>query len=148
MKALRENRFATAALLATLAVLGSALPSAWSAEPLKAPVPPSPFIRVIYRYADTMIEHGRDTYGLEKTGLFLSALDRATLAPLTNRPPAPRGIREGDRVGSKDSPLAGANLQHDENLLRLLYTLSELSSKPKYREAADAALKWFFNNTA
>jgi hypothetical protein len=33
-------------------------------------------------------------------------------------------------------------------LLRLLYTLSELSSKPKYRDAADAALKWFLDNTA
>ena len=117
------------------------------AEPPKASVPPSPFLPVVYRYADAMLEKGRDTYGPQKTGLFLSALDRATLAPLTNRPAAPAGIREGDRVGVKDGPLVGANLQHDENLLRLLSTLSELSSKPKYREAADAALKWSLENT-
>ena len=108
------------------------------AEPPKAPVPPSPFLPVVYRYADAMLEKGRDTYGPQKTGLLLSALDRATFAPLTNRPTVLSLTRPGKP--------AGANLQHDENLLRLLYTLSELSSKPKYREAADAELKWILEN--
>jgi len=141
MRITRKNQ-----LFGMLAVFVTALASVSAAEPPKAPVPSSPFISVIYRYADTMIERGRDTYGPMKTGLFLSALDRFTLTPLTNRPPAPHGIRESDRVASKDGPLVGASLHHDENLLRLLYTLSELSSKPKYREAADAELKWFFSD--
>jgi hypothetical protein len=118
------------------------------AEVPKAPVPPSPFLPVIYRYADALLEHGRDIFGSQKTGLFLSALDRVTLAPLTNRPPAPAGVREGDRAGSPSGPLTGANPQHDENLLRLLYTLSGLSSQAKYRDAADAELKWFLQNAA
>lgn len=95
----------------------------------KAPVPKSPFVTVVYRYADAMLEHGRDTYGPQKTGLLLSALDRTTLAPLTNRPAAPAGVREEERAGAKEGPLTGANPQHDENLLRLLYMLSELSGK-------------------
>jgi hypothetical protein len=33
-----------------------------------------------------------------------------------------------------------------QNDLRLLYTLSELSNKPVYREAADAHLKWLLQN--
>jgi hypothetical protein len=78
--------------------------------------------------------------------LFLSALDRNTLAPLTNRPAAPEGVRESDRVGVKDGPLAGSNPYHDENLLRVLSTLTDLSSKPHYRAAADAELKWFAEN--
>jgi hypothetical protein len=118
------------------------------AEVPKAPVPPSPFLPVVYRYADAMLERGRDLYGPQKTGLFLSALDRAALAPLTNRPPAPAGIREGDRVGAKGGPLTGANPQHDENLLRLLYTLSGLSGRATYRDAADTELKWFLQNAA
>jgi len=130
-----------------LAVMGF-VGAAQGGEIPKAPVPPSPFLPVVYRYADAMLERGRDTYGPQKSGLFLSALDRTTLAPLTNRPAAPSGVREGDRVGAKGGPLVGANPQHDENLLRLLYTLSELSSKSKYRDAADAALKWFLDNTA
>jgi hypothetical protein len=123
-----------------------ALTTAFAAEPPKAPVPKSPFMPLVYGYADAMLKSGRDNYGPQKTGLFLSALDRKTLAPLTNRPTAPTGIREGDRVGAKDAALTGANLHHDENLLRLLYTLSELSTKPHYRAAADAELKWFLEN--
>jgi hypothetical protein len=122
------------------------VPPGFAAEIPKAPVPKSPYIAVVYRYADTMLEKGRDTYGPEKTGLFLSALDRTTLAPLTNRPNAPEGIRGGDRVGGTDGPLVGANPQHDENLLRLLYLLSELTTKPKYRDAANGGLKWFLQN--
>src|SRR5437762_2471301 len=112
----------------------------------KAPVPQSPFIRVVYGYADAMLKNGRDNYGPQKTGLFLSALDRNTMAPLTNLPVAPKGIPSGDRAGSASGPLVGANPQHDENFLRLLYTLSELSGKPHYRAAADAELKWFLEN--
>ena len=56
-------------------------------------IPASPFISAVYKYADAMVEHGRDTYGPQKTGLFLSALDRQTLKPLTSRPPAPAGVR-------------------------------------------------------
>ena len=121
-------------------------PGLFGAQAPKAPVPKSPYLPVIYHYADTLLERGRDNFGPQKTGLFLSALDRMTLAPLTNRPAAPEGVREADRVGSQDQALTGANLQHDENLLRLLYMLSELSGKSKYREAADAALKWFIQN--
>ncbi len=119
-----------------------------AAELPKAPVPPSPFLPLIYRYVDAMLEHGRDNYGPQKTGLFLSALDRAAVAPLTNRPPAPAGIRESDRVGRKGGLLRGANPQHDQNLLRLLYTLTDLSQNRKYREAADTELKWFLQNAA
>jgi len=94
----------------------------------RVPVPKAPYIAIVYRYADTMIEKGRDTYGTQKTGLLLSALDRNTFAPLPNLP--------------------AANPQHDENLLRLFYTLSELTTKPVYREAADAELKWLLQNAA
>jgi hypothetical protein len=119
-----------------------------AADVPKAPVPQSPYIAVVYRYADAMLEKGRDTYGPQKTSLFLSALDRVSMSPLTNRPTPPTGVREGDRVGAKGAALTGANPQHDENFLRLLYTLSELSAKPKYRDAADVELRWFLQNAA
>jgi hypothetical protein len=125
-------------------LIGSSSPGA---EPPKAPVPKSPYIAVVYRYADTMLERGRDTDGPRKTGLFLSALDRTTMSALTNRPAAPEGVHEKDRVGSGDGPLTGSNPQHDQNLLRIMYTLSELSAKPKYRQVADGELKWFLQNT-
>jgi hypothetical protein len=112
------------------------------------PVPPSPYLPHVYRYADARLKHGRDNFGPQKTGLFLSALDRKTLAPLTDRPAAPEGVDESLRAGPPDGPLVGANPQHDQNFLRLLYTLSELSFKPTYRDAADAELKWFLENSS
>src|SRR4051794_40634685 len=67
------------------------------------------YIDIVRRYADTMIERGRDSYGPVKSGLLLSALDRTTLAPLTIRPAPPAGIRRGDRSGQPWSALTGAN---------------------------------------
>ena len=125
-------------LLFGAALAAATLPAAFSAEVPKAPVPVSPFIKVVYGYADAMLKHGRD-----KSGLFFSALDRNTLAPLTNRSVAPEGVPATDRVGTNGAALAGSNPYHDENLLRLLSTLSDLSAKPHYRAAADAELKWF-----
>lgn len=71
-----------------------------AAEVPKAPVPKSPYLPVIYKDADELLER------------------RAT------------------------------NLLQQQNLLRVLYTLSELSAKPVYRDAADAELKAFLANAS
>ncbi|KPK50082.1 MAG: hypothetical protein AMK72_03045 [Planctomycetes bacterium SM23_25] len=105
------------------------------------------FLDVVRRYADTMIEHGRDTYGPQKSGLLLSALDRLRLKPLEIRPAPPGGIRRGDRTGLPWRRLTGANPQLDQNLLRVLYVLSEITANPRYREVADQEIRWFFKNT-
>ena len=102
------------------------LPVAAGAQP--KPVPRSPYLPLVYRYADTMLQRGRDGHGPHKTDLLLSTLDRTTLAPLTDRPLAdPHG---------------------DQNLLRVLHTLSDLSGKPAYRAAADAELAWFLEDAS
>jgi hypothetical protein len=105
------------------------------------------FLRVVRKYADTMIERGRDMYGPQKSGLFLSALDRMTLTPLTLRPTAPGGIRRGDRSGRAWTAMNGANPHLDQNLLRIFYALSEITGDKRYAQAADEELTWFFNNT-
>ncbi|HKX63584.1 MAG TPA: hypothetical protein VJS65_17130 [Verrucomicrobiae bacterium] len=102
------------------------LPAAFAADPPKAPVPKSPYIAVVYRYADTLLEKGRDN-----SGSFFSAIDRTTLTALTN-----------------DAASGSINPQHDENLLRLLYFLTELTTKAKYREAADRCLRTFLKATS
>lgn len=129
------------ALYAWCLSIGAAAETTRGEEP-----PSSPFLGIVYRYADTMLQNGRDKHGPVATGLFLSALDRSNLAPLTTRPAPPAGIRREDRVGLAWKPLIGANPQHDENLLRVLYTLSELSGKSVYRDAADAELAWFLHD--
>lgn len=105
------------------------------------------FLSVVRRYADTMVEHGRDTYGPQKSGLLLSALDRMRLLPLTVRPAAPGGVRRGDRPGRAWTAMNGANPQLDQNLLRIFYTLTEITGEPRYAKVADEELAWFFRNT-
>jgi len=107
----------------------------------------SNFLEVVRRYADTMLERGRDSYGPQKSRLFLSAFDRTTLAPLKVRPAPPGGIRRGDRPGRAWVEMNGANPMLDQNLLRVLYTLSEITGESRYARAADEELTWFFKNT-
>lgn len=105
------------------------------------------FLQVVCSYADAMLAHGRDTYGPQKSGLFLSALDRMTLKPLDVRPAPPGGIRRGDRPGRAWSAMNGANPQLDQNFLRVLYILTELTGDHRYAGAANQELKWFLENT-
>jgi hypothetical protein len=58
------------------------------------------YLDVVRKYADTIIEKGRDTYGPIHSGLILSALDRTTLQPLTTRPAAPAGVELSGRTRS------------------------------------------------
>ena len=104
-------------------------------------------LAVVRRYADTMIERGRDTYGSQKSGLLLSALDRTTLGLLQVRPAPPGGIRRGDRPGRPWVEMNGANPMLDQNLLRVFYTLSEITGDARYAKVADEELTWFFNHT-
>src|SRR5207249_6996172 len=105
------------------------------------------WLDLVRRYADTMIERGRDTYGPQKSGLLLSALDRTTLAPLQVRPAPPGGIRRGDRPGRAWVEMNGANPMLDQNLLRVFYTLTEITGDGGYSKVAGEELTWFFNNT-
>jgi hypothetical protein len=114
---------------------------------LATPLAAADFLQVVRRYADTMIEKGRDTYGPQKSGLLLSALDRLTLAPLTVRPAPPGGIRRGDRPGRAWSAMNGSNPQLDQNLLRTFLTLTEITGDPRYAKVVDEELKWFLENT-
>ena len=111
---------------ASVLVLGFALASCG------APAPSPNFLEVVRRYADTMIERGRDTYGPQKSGLLLSAFDRTTLQPLTVRPAPPAGIRRGDRPGRAWVEMNGANPMLDENLLRVCYSLTEITGDSRY----------------
>jgi hypothetical protein len=94
-----------------------------------------------------MIERGRDTYGPQQSGLLLSALDRTTLGLLQVRPAPPGGIRRGDRPGRPWVEMNGANPMLDQNLLRVFYTLSEITGEARYAKVADEELRWFFNHT-
>ncbi len=99
------------------------------------------YLTLVRRYADTMLEQAAGKRGPVNAPLFGSCLDRQTAYFLAQPPPAPGGIRTGDRVC-----LAGSNPQHDQGLYLLLYRLSEVTGEPRYAAAADAALQWFLTH--
>jgi len=92
-------------------------------------------------YATALIEHGRDTYGSEKSPLFASALDRYTM-----KLPNKDSIGKIDGVRVRDRSLSGANMIHDIDLFRLLYDMSMETGDNKYAQEADEAIKFFFHN--
>ena len=106
------------------------------------------YLKMVRDYADAMLEQGRDVYGTQHSPLFAEALDRKTgrllegdaLQQVAGLPFDQWGIRPHDRM------LAGANPQHCENLYQILYALSTLTGEPRYAEAADQSLQFFFTH--
>lgn len=97
------------------------------------------YLKAVISYADTLVKHGRDTYGSAKSPVFVAGgLDLKT-CEFVRRPLKGQGIREGDRA-------YGANPHHDLNFYQILYALTELTGDRKYAQQADQALKWFFQN--
>ena len=109
--------------------------------PAKGGVGPN-YLKTVRKYADTMLEQGRDRYGPQHSPLFASALDRSTLSMLQieGKPERMQGIRNGDRA------LKGSNPMHDQDLYQVLYALTEITGDKRYAKEADKALKWFFEN--
>ncbi len=120
------------------------LPGGAAAAERKAP----DYLEVVRAYADALIDHGRDRYGPVRSPLFATTLDRRTLrlcegdrlAEVKDIPREGWGIRPHDRMPT------GANSQHHQNLYQVLYALTEVTGEPRYAEAADAALAWFFRH--
>ena len=88
------------------------------------------------RFADTVLEHGRDTYGPKHTPLFVSQLDIDT----KQIPPATTQLYgRGSRGGA--GPTTN-NLEFDSGLVRLLDALSRLTGEKKYSDAARGYLSY------
>jgi len=97
------------------------------------------YLKAVIDYADTLIAHGRDTYGSVKSPVFIAGGLDLKSNEFVRRQLKGQGIREGDRA-------YGANPHHDLNFYQLLYALTKLTGDKKYARQADKALKWFFEN--
>jgi hypothetical protein len=104
--------------------------------PDTTPVDKGDLLAVVKRYADVMISRGRDTYGTS-TPLFASALNRSTCRLIPNDATFPVGIRD------QDISRRGENVQHNENLYRLLYGLTDATGGTGYATEADKSLTHF-----
>jgi len=85
------------------------------------------YVKAVRTFADTILEHGRDTYGNQHTPLFVDGLHVETLKPATWR--------------WQEQTWVLSNFGSQQPLLRTLDGLTALTGEPKYRRAAEDAAR-------
>ncbi len=86
------------------------------------------YISAVRQFADTLIQHGRDTYGEKQTPLFVDGLHVETLKPV---------------VWKKDGESwILCNFASQQPLMRLLDSLTILTGDKEYRKAAEDATNY------
>ena len=111
------------------------------------PTPPTDRDRMaaVVQFAETVLEHGRDTYGEKHTPLIPDYLEVNTLkAP--EKMYITRLGGPGPRSKQPFQPVISSNLAHQANLSRFLVGLSNLTGDPKYKEAYKECLRYYFQH--
>jgi hypothetical protein len=92
----------------------------------------------------TLIAHGRDEYGPEKSPLFMAILDAETQR--SPRDPMELGslVRLEDRIHRRAE--RGSNLWYDQALLQCLFQMSVLTGNDRFARAADEYVDYFFRH--
>jgi len=117
-----------------LAVLGVA---ALACSPLDAAE--SQYLQVVRTFADNVLKYGKDVYGPEHTPLFVDGINIDTHEPAVWKLPAEKA--EQYRM---PRTWVMSNLASQQNLFRVLVSLTELTGDPKYKEAAAEAIRYAF----
>jgi len=98
----------------------------------------------VKRSIDTLIEHGRDDYGLTKTPLIMTLLDTAALRSLSEPAQMDADIRLEGRIHRRGEQ--GSNLWYNQALIKAVRRLSGISNEKKYDQAADDFTRHFLQN--
>ena len=96
------------------------------------------FLKAAGLFADTAIKFGRDRYSGKNMPLFADCLHTYHLM-------APRS-KTSYRSGTEPKPTVWCFFQNQQNLMRLLASLSQLTGDSKYVQAAAEAADYMFNN--
>ena len=96
------------------------------------------FLKAACLFADTAIRHGRDRYSGREMPLFADCLHVDHLQ-------APRAMTS-HRTGTEPEPTVWSFFQNQQNLMRLLASLSQFTGDSKYVRAAGAAAEYMFEN--
>ncbi|MBB22684.1 MAG: hypothetical protein CMN04_07350 [Roseibacillus sp.] len=98
-------------------------------------------------YAATVLKHGRDTYGMKHSPLFVDALEVSTM-----KAPEKMYIHRlggpGPRSKQPFQPVISSNLAYQGNLMRFLVGISNLTGDGRYRDAYKESLRYCFKHYA
>lgn len=102
-------------------------------------------MHALIQYAETIIKHGRDTYGEKHTPLFTDYLEVNTL-----KAPEKMYIHRlggpGPRSKQPFQPVISSNLAYQGNLMRFLVGISELTRDSRYKNAYKECIRYYFAN--
>ena len=87
-----------------------------------------PYLDAARKFADAALQHGRDTYGKEKTPLFVDGLQAESLEPA--------------RWPFRGEVWILSNFASQQPLMRLLDGLTAITGEEKYRKAAEDAARY------
>ena len=96
------------------------------------------FLKAASLFADTAIQDGRDRYSGKDMPLFADCLHIDHLK-------APRSMTS-HRTGTEPKPTVWSFFQNQQNLMRLLASLSQFTGDGTYIRAAGEAAEYMFNN--
>jgi len=86
------------------------------------------YVEAVRSFADTILNHGRDVYGKEKTPLFVDGLNAETLAPV--------------KWECRGQTWVLSNFASQQPFVRLLDGLTGITGEEKYRRAAEEATRY------
>ena len=96
-------------------------------------------------YGETLLKHGRDTYGKKNTPLFSDYLEVNTL-----KAPEKMYIHRlggpGPRSKQPFQPVISSNLAYQGNLMRFLVGLSNITNNDSFKEAYKECISYHFKN--
>jgi hypothetical protein len=123
-----SRRLALALLFASTAMLAPAADA------------PAGYQAIVRRFADTLLEKGRDVHGSRKTALWCSVINLDDWSVPREAKEVP--LRKGDRP--QDRAVGGCNLHQDVSTLHVFRTLSALTGDPRYAQAVQDYVRDFF----
>ncbi|MFC1765376.1 ankyrin repeat domain-containing protein, partial [Planctomycetota bacterium] len=101
----------------------------------------SKYLQAVREFADNVLKYGRDTYGPKHTPLFVDGLNIHTHEPVKWISP------KGDLSETTETEeWILSNLALQQNLFRVLDSLTAITSDPRYRQAAMDAIAYAFEN--
>lgn len=93
---------------------------------------------------DTILQHGRDQYGEQRTPLIIAVLDTSTLRSPSQPESLDAMVRLEGRLHRRGE--RGSNLWYDQSLIKAMRRLSELEKDDRYARAAQQYTKYFLEH--
>ena len=102
-------------------------------------------MEALVQYGETLLKHGRDTYGNKNTPLFSDYLEVSTL-----KAPEKMYIHRlggpGPRSKQPFQPVISSNLAYQGNLMRFLVGLSNVTNNDSFKKAYKECISYHFKN--